>query len=751
MTGYTQNSILNDKDFLNTLLQEKKEKPWEITNKELLPNVSKINLIMTEGIQKFIANEKDLLNIMLQETKDKPWEITNKDLLPKMSPSILYHYLNKASEIIANKKNSLLSTIQTKIQTKTQNKLTSLIDDEIIKSIVEEVIKGDNILFKDQYLDVKDSVYPDSFKVFNNNGFEITSDKIYNGKKITKNIAPDKMLVCKKGFFMDLITESISTKLLFNEETKMNHIIKFQYIVNTFFTKIRDEYVRQLNDSNIKNSDIIFTYKGGTVMKILFERYSKIYNTDEFNDIFKKYFKRSDSDYSFIINYKLDVNLYNKIYYHITKLSIYALKYLKKIFLDNKEYILGINTINNNDIKDLCLKINHQLEKIRNLPSDERYELKKTTDCNEFLKIDKFIGVSAYGRDYFSEEIPELNKDNIYFLQSNIVDDNINNSSLQQQFINNKKISIDKQDFLVTKNNINNNDPYLINNLNSKKPNLDNKHYFYITANETPFGVTYYKTYYDGTPLTSNVLSFFLSRLKINIVFYYRTHDNKYGYINIPSELIDLSISKQMSYDSILSYKNFNNKFVNYRYIYEKNTDINFVGFSPNGFISDLNKVFFYSIKYPWLDNKYEKRLYRLCYFLILAIKEKNVNINTFITLILNYINSVLNKTTDIQEKFTLLQNYFEKNDLNVDNFSFIESIIFINKNIVMNTIYPSEEKNYNEFFTVFKEIFEKLKQIENNKLNISEFSFSNFTITETDSNSKIIKIDQLGGNLHIV
>ena len=80
---------------------------------------------------------------------------------------------------------------------------------------------------------------------------------------------------------MDLMTEFINTDVLFSE-SKQNNIIRFQYIVNTFFTKIRDEYVKQINlisSTKISNDDIIFMYKGGTPMKILFERYSNLYNT----------------------------------------------------------------------------------------------------------------------------------------------------------------------------------------------------------------------------------------------------------------------------------------------------------------------------------------------------------------------------------------------------------------------------------------------------------------------------------------
>jgi len=66
--------------------------------------MSKIDLIMTQGIQKYIENEKDLLDIMIQDTKGTQWEIVGKETLTVMPPPILYYYLERASQVIANKK-----------------------------------------------------------------------------------------------------------------------------------------------------------------------------------------------------------------------------------------------------------------------------------------------------------------------------------------------------------------------------------------------------------------------------------------------------------------------------------------------------------------------------------------------------------------------------------------------------------------------------------------------------------------------
>jgi hypothetical protein len=709
--------------------------------------MSKTDLRMTEGIQNYILHEQELLNIMKQDTENTTTPVINKETLTKMHPAVLYYYFKRASQKIADQKLSKLLPLET------QSKLSSLIDEAIIEKIVTEVINGDNVIFKNQFLDAikvhpnsPDLIYPNSLKVFNNNGLKVKSNNKYSNKEITKMLPIDKFFLCKKGYFMDLMTEFINTDVLFSE-SKQNNIIRFQYIVNTFFIKIRDEYVKQINlisSTKISNDDIIFMYKGGTPMKILFERYSNLYNTSEFNDIFKDYFKRSDSDYAFILNYNLSENEYNKIYYHITKISIYALKYIKKILLDNKDYILGVNNISDNDLENFCKKINTKLETIKNMSIEEQIDLDLTMDCDEFFKIDKIIGITAFDRDYFVEPIPELNQNNIYIMNntmSNIEMENL--PEALKNFIKNKTLTCRRHDLLITKKHVDRDEVFLTNNLDINKDNLDDDSYLFVTANENPYSVARNKVDYNNVPLKTDKLSFFLTRIKINLVFYYKTIDGKYGFFKNPSELIDLSISKQISYDTMLSYKNFEHKYRNYRYIYEGNTNVEFTSLSPNGFISDLNKIFFYELEYPWRDAKYAKRVYRFCYFLILTLKEKQINMIKFLSLILNYINSILNKLPDIQVNYNTLIAFFTSNDLTVDNFSFIESIGFINKNIVLKVIDPSELTNYNNFFNVFKVIFEKTLEIENNKSLISEFSFSKFTIPD----SKIIEIKQLGGN----
>jgi len=325
-----------------------------------------------------------------------------------------------------------------------------------------------------------------------------------------------------------------------------------------------------------------------------------------------------------------------------------------------------------------------------------------------------------------------------------------NITKTKKEFIQNKKISANRIDFLITKQNIDRNLPPIINHLNINKNNLDDENYLFVTANETPNSISFLKTFHNDIKMPSDINSFLLLRIKLNIVFYYKTYDGKYGYTKIPSELVDISISKQVSYDLILNYKNFTSKIVKYRYIYEGNTNINFIGYSPNGYVSDINKIFFYEREYPWNDPKYEKRLYRLCYFFILALKERKIQLSRFIVLMLNYINSILINTIDIQTNFASIINFLLENNLNDDNFYFIQTITLINKNIVIKPLNPIYINDYNNFFNILKVIFEKLEKIEQtekSKLNISEFSFSKFTETETESDSKFIKIDQLGGN----
>ena len=98
---------------------------------------------------------------------------------------------------------------------------------------------------------------------------------------------------------------------------------------------------------------------------------------------------------------------------------------------------------------------------------------------------------------------------------------------------------------------------------------------------------------------------------------YNETKDDKYGFINLPSELIDISIAKNDYKSNELSY----NKVKKYTGIDKQNNEVTFYSYNNFGFLSDLLNIIIRETNYkPWIDVKYKKRLYRTLIFLLFTL-----------------------------------------------------------------------------------------------------------------------------------
>ena len=98
---------------------------------------------------------------------------------------------------------------------------------------------------------------------------------------------------CKKHF-ADIMTDFISSEKIFND-TNMEFVARFQYLVIKLYNKAIAYYRYYLQKKYGKlysQTDIFFSYKGGTTMKIVFELYKGIFETlnsyQEISEKFKK-------------------------------------------------------------------------------------------------------------------------------------------------------------------------------------------------------------------------------------------------------------------------------------------------------------------------------------------------------------------------------------------------------------------------------------------------------------------------------
>lgn len=451
----------------------------------------------------------------------------------------------------------------------------------------------------------------------------------------------------QKKKFYDLNTEFISRDKIF-VDSKQDLIFKYQYLINNFFNKYINEYIKK---NNLETDDLLFIYKGGTFMKILFQKYNDILKSNkQFMKMNEDYFKRSDSDYALFISPKFDRNKYTKHYYWMNVMTYNILTRISSFIDENISDILPINEI---EEKDLI----KQLEKVNKLLWDDRdrEQVEKQKRLTYFDGVKEFIGISIGDKTYMKEKIPD--KFHLKILKSTSLTDNstikhndeyIDKSEFMKK---NKHIPIQRNPFYIT-------------------VKEESKKYYQALCNidKKPLDTGVFQ-YYNETnrfhTLFGNKINYFtLHRVKLNVILYFKTwskYDTNvaYGFFQAPSELIDIPISIYDDYKKNIDFNEYIHK-------YENNIDnINFIfnAYSIYGIIDDICKAIFVEQEYPWGDVKYEKKINRLVYFFLIYLNNSYSNWDEIKTKLEEYFNN----NFDISKSKLTFKTYGDK-DISEDN-----------------------------------------------------------------------------------
>ena len=514
---------------------------------------------------------------------------------------------------------------------------------------------------------------------------------------------------CKKQF-ADLLTTFVNSEKIFNEN-RFDKIVKYQYLINTIFTTIIDNYKIY---KNLNYDDIIFMYKGGTSLKIIYEENLKLLsckNCSNFYDKIKTFFSRSDSDYQIIINPELD-NFW-KIYSEINKLSLITLRYIKKILIKNEKFFLDFeNTIENNDLQKI---INDMNEIVKKNKINGVGIVTPILDCSIFNTIDQIIGIEYDKKLYI---VPSEYKE---FAENN-----------QELFTQNNSA---RNDIYITKTHINDpTEPVTVGHIEFNDSN-DTKSNIFLSANETLY-----------TKEDVYINSFHLSRLKYNFKIYFKYVQNhqikttkKYGSFHTYSELVDLTIGRKHTIEQSIGF--YKHKLNVFEYIYKNNStdmlNVKYVGYTVYGFIADFEKMFLMESVYPWLDAKWKKRLYRLLFLifleLVLANKFTETNINMM---------QILLKQLKVRHIKNINENLLKELEIEIGEtatFKFIKNLMKIQN------FTPSNESNL--FFQIIDDTFKEFITLATNT------NFENYNKNKSESGSRsesifdnVIKITHLGG-----
>lgn len=448
---------------------------------------------------------------------------------------------------------------------------------------------------------------------------------------------PTSKPIIKGTMLKSKLTNEISSKILFNDEIIDKNFF-FQYlIINTFTNKINNFIIKlvedvKINHNNIMNqllpgifentNDLIefiendmvkFIYKGGTIMKLIFNTDTIKHDNDrrkKYKKIFSDNFKRSDSDYSIIINDILPYNHFNFIYQHMNKISYTVLINIRDVFesqMINNDGILEINNLNKNRMNKLVNLLN---------------ENDGTNDVGNIICLIACNGM--YGMP--SDEFKGNSK-----IQNIISGSNDYRRSLTQLSDVIITANIDDINNVIT--------PYLY------KMNSEKKNSIYYSYNE----INRYNNLYNNTT------EFALHRLKLNFTAIVKVDEkDDITEMNLQSELVDVSIPKISNFNKI----NFNKHLKEYSFVkrdfrfgYNK---LNFISYSNNGFIHDLCITLFKSLEpYFWNENKYIKRINRLAYF----VRCELINLfkkYTSDTISMNVIKRVIYKISSLYKNSTL-------------------------------------------------------------------------------------------------
>jgi len=397
---------------------------------------------------------------------------------------------------------------------------------------------------------------------------------------------------CKKK--INNVFDDIISNICF--EGNQENIFRFQYLINNLFNKMVTYILEHLNaiirskgKQELQDIDIIFLYKGGTTLKILFDKYRCIFR-DTRNDAFfinlEKYFKRSDSDYVIMINPNINFDTngisFEFVYYIVCFYTTHVLNIIKNIIYEtsNTNQIIDKTKITPELMGKKIIEIDKAIKDIK-----EDDELKDI--CVQYTKCGNLLNISF---------LDSNNQPIIYYQPQ---------GEPNHQII--QKIS-----------------EYLNGNM-TVICNTDSNMYIkqIITGIQSDIQFSLNNDVYIKSG--ENIASFCLQRLKINFVGCFQNMEDQSNPIcsKFSAELVDVVIFKKDSTALKEFYSNIDKEYNTYiYYLYGKK--LQYFSYSIYGHLNDLIYILFDMSNFPWVDKKFEYRINRLIFMIIIELYNYN-------------------------------------------------------------------------------------------------------------------------------
>ncbi|ARF10237.1 hypothetical protein Hokovirus_1_116 [Hokovirus HKV1] len=449
-----------------------------------------------------------------------------------------------------------------------------------------------------------------------------------------KNISNDDI----KKTFKDVLTNFI-TKHFIKEENTFN---RFLYIV---YENINNGINYYCSINNLPNNSIKLFYKGGNILRNIYKNFIKEYPESCFENMnikYSQYFKKSDIDYSIIIDHSLPN--WENIYKDITNIVFHILRNIR-----NTDIVKELDYYDYSYNLKYCYLM-QLLGELNDLCSSDTINEKYHNGKFDCIVFDDLV-VS----------------DNDAVLLDEYLYDNDDNNISPDTFTS--KIC----DFYIHNNN---NTRYIYNF-------KDQCNTCFASINDT----------IDNTALNNNNIMyrtrFNLARLKLNFLALFTTSTGDKIKFNLNGELIDVSISHREDTRSIYLNEHNDTDLAKYGLITNNiNMTLNILCETIVGEKTDLETMLFQQQFLPWNIQKYEKRINRLIVVYMILILKLRKNIKEKMQLLINVFSSLKN----------ISQNKLKTCSFGVDIFNVLcYNIILLNKNY-------NNDQEYKKFINYFIE-----------------------------------------------
>jgi hypothetical protein len=387
-----------------------------------------------------------------------------------------------------------------------------------------------------------------------------------------------------KNFMRDTLTAYVVSNIF----TKGDNQYKLIHIINTIIKSLYAEFYKKTG------IECFFVYRGGNILKIYKSNFEKVLpgRAKKFvQSEFDEYFKNSDIDFYTVIKdaHKIPEEDLDRINQYVQMMNYYGI-YIARIFIINNFNLFDFCRLNQVSLKEDFKDI------VEILNSD-----KNNSDSN-VVRETKIIGLGFNNKIYLDDRY-NLEKI-LHYKHPEPYIPGQDDSSVQENFLKFGKtgrfdINVNPVDAAYVE----------MNRIDYKQPNLftDNFQKYMDSIIRKNGILDFYISNNNMISDKEEEVEFGLSRLMINFMVVFE-RKGRIGFTNATSELFDLSLGHPR--DKMYNvYSSENITKYPFRYDEDKTDEVYIPKIRTT--LTDLIKILF-DIEYPWLDSKYEKRLFRL-------------------------------------------------------------------------------------------------------------------------------------------